>query len=350
MKTEHINISGSEKISLISNLSTMLAAGIPILEVVDSVREDAKGNQRKILDTLRGDLMQGNHVYTTFSKFPLVFDKVTVNILKAAEEAGTLDITLRDLKQNMQKEIEFFDKVRFALIYPMFIAGVFFVVLTVIMIVVIPKIATVFSRLRVQLPLPTRILIFMSNMLVQYTAVIIIGMVATVIGLIILYKRKRSFITNIFVSLPLISGLVKQIDLTRFARSLYLLLNSGLPITTALELTTDIVIKRELAKIISHAREMVMSGKKLSEGFRLSKSYFPAIMVKLVEAGERTGSLDKSMQDISDYFDYQVTNTLKAITALLEPIMLIVVGVMVGAMMLAIIAPIYGLIGQIGGR
>lgn len=349
-KTEHISLSTNEKLALISNLSTMLTAGIPILEVVESLREDSKGNQKKILQTLSEDLVQGKRVYSTLAKFPRVFDKVTVNIIKASEEAGTLDVTLKDLIINIKKETEFTDKVKSAMIYPIFIMVVFIGLMLMILTVVVPKISTVFSRLKVELPLPTKILIFLSNMLMQYTIPIVIGAILLIIGFIFLYRRNKRELMRAFFSLPLISRLAREIDITRFTRSLYLLLSAGIPITTALELTEDVVVKREVGAAIKHAKELVSSGKKLSEGFKDSKNIFPSIMIKITEAGEKSGSLDKSMQDASEFLDYQVTGTLKTVTALLEPVMLVFVGILIGGMMLAIIAPIYGLVGQVGAR
>jgi type II secretory pathway component PulF len=155
---------------------------------------------------------------------------------------------------------------------------------------------------------------------------------------------------EVLYGLPVVSTLIQEIDVTRFSRSLHLLLTSGLPITTALELTSNVVIKRKTAEIIRRSRDMVLAGKKLSEGFRAGKGYIPTLMIKLMEAGEKTGTLDKSMQDISEFYDYEVTNTLKTLTALLEPILLVAVGIVVGGMMLAIIAPVYGLIGQVGAH
>src|SRR5580692_2413217 len=178
----NITISSSDKIALISNLHTMLAAGIPILETIDSLLEDSKGTQKKLLQTLRQDLGQGQHMYVTFAKFPKIFDKVTVSIIKSAEESGTLDTTLSDLKINIKKEIEFNDRIRSALIYPFFILIVFVVVMTVILVVVIPKIATVFTQLNVTLPLPTKILIFLSDALLTYTIPIILGAILLVAG------------------------------------------------------------------------------------------------------------------------------------------------------------------------
>ena len=164
-----VSLSSSEKMNLFGNLSTMLAAGVPLLEVVNSIMEDTKGSQLKILTTLKNDLMQGKRIHSSFSQFPRVFDKVTINLIKASEEAGTLETVLRDLRDHIQKEMEFTDKIKFALLYPSLILIVFAGMLLTILIVVVPRIATVFSRLKVKLPLPTRILIFISDLLLKHT-------------------------------------------------------------------------------------------------------------------------------------------------------------------------------------
>jgi type IV pilus assembly protein PilC len=128
------------------------------------------------------------------------------------------------------------------------------------------------------------------------------------------------------------------------------LLSSGITITSALELSENVVLRTDISKSIVYAKETIMSGKKLSEAFKQRKSIFPGIIIKIIEAGEKTGTLDKSMQDIAEYMDYEVTNTLKTVTTLLEPLMLVFVGFLVGGMMMSIIAPIYGLISQVGGK
>jgi type II secretory pathway component PulF len=327
----------------------MLSAGIPILEVIDSLLEDAKGNQKRFLDSLKSDLSQGNHVADAFAKFPKIFDKITVNLIRASEEAGTLDVTLTDLKSSIKKDAEFSDKIKGALTYPVLIFFVFIGVLLMILVVVVPKISGVFLRLNVPLPLPTQILIGMSQLLTKYTIFVIIGFIILgVISYLVYREKKREFLHLLFM-LPLVSTLAKQIDLTRFSRSLYLLLNAGIPIAAALELAQEVVLKREVAISIQHCKDVVLAGSELSEGLKKAKNIFPNIMIKITEAGEKSGSLDKSMQDVSEYLDYQVEKTLKTLTTLLEPIMLIFVGVLVGGMMLSIIAPIYGLIGQVGG-
>ncbi|MBI2611960.1 type II secretion system F family protein [Candidatus Gottesmanbacteria bacterium] len=350
MKLENITISANEKINLLSNIATMLSAGISILETIDSLLEDSKGNQKKILETIKEDLTQGRQLSVSFARFPNVFDNVTVNIIKASEQAGTLDVTLKDLRNYLKKEQEFSDKVKAALMYPVLIIFVFAGVLLMILTFVIPKISAVFSRLRVELPLPTRILIFISNLLLTHTIEIALGTILSLILLFLLYSRKKSLFLNLLFTLPLVSKLSREIDLTHFTRSLYLLLGAGIPIINTLDLTEEIVTKNELKRAIRHCRDLVFTGKKLSEGFKDNKNLFPSIMIKITEAGEKSGSLDKSMQEVSEYLDYEVTRSLQTAITLLEPLMLIGVGILVGSMVLSIIAPIYGLIGEVGGR
>ena len=299
---------------------------------------------------MREDLTQGKHIYVTFGKFPRVFDRVSINVIRASEAAGTLDLALRDLRSTLQKDMEFSDKIRSALMYPAFIIVVFIGILGMILTFVIPKISTVFTQLNVPLPLPTRIMIFLSDVIVKHTLWFGLGLVGVSALLYYLFSYKRKQVLEVLYRLPMISTLVMQIDVTNFARNLSVLLTSGLPITQALELVSEVVVRQRMTSLLLNTKSMVLAGRSLSEGFRSDKGALPSIVIKLVEAGEKTGTLDHSLQEISEYFDYKVTYTLKALTALLEPVMLVLVAVVVGGMMLAIIAPVYGLISQIGGN
>lgn len=341
-------LKGTEKLELIGSLATMLGSGISIMEVVSSLNEESMPGSKKILDEMTTDLGQGKHMWSTLAKFPRVFDKVSVNVIRASEEAGTLDVALKDLKNTLQKNMEFGDKVRSALMYPVFIIVVFVLILLLILTFVIPKISLVFSQMNVVLPLPTKIMIFMSDLIVKNTLIFFggLGIVGALLWYLFTYKHRQ--LMEMFYKLPLIKTLVSQIDVTNFARNLSLLLMSGLPITQALELVEEVVVRQKMAKVIEYTRKMVLAGKPMSAGLRTEKGEMPSIVIKLIEAGEKTGTLEKSMQDISDFFDYKVSYTLKTLTALMEPIMLVLVGIAVGGMMLAIIAPIYGLIAQVG--
>lgn len=350
MSNISLTLSSNEKLMFVSNMATMITAGIPILEALDSLLEEAKGNTKALLEVIREDLAQGNHLYVSFMRFPRVFDKVTVNVVRASEEAGTLAMTLKDIKEQIMKDMEFNDRIKSALMYPALISMVFLGVLLVILLFVVPKIATVFLRLNVTLPLATRMLIAASQFILTNTVPVCVVLGTVVTGLVLIAKTKTQWVLRVAYSLPIISGFVKEIDLTRFARSMSLLLTSGITITYALELTRDVVARSDVARAIDYAREMVLAGKDLTDAFKERKVIFSIIIIKILEAGEKTGTLEKSMQDISEYLDYQVSKKLKTLTTLLEPIMLVLVGLLVGGMMLAIIAPIYGLIGQVSTR
>lgn len=344
MKPASIKISEQEKMQLFGNLSTMLAAGIPILESVLSLLEESKKNLEVILLTLKEDLEAGLVVNESLAKFPRSFDRVTLNLIKAAEEAGTLEVALKDIREGIQKEMEFGDKIKSALMYPIIVFSLFIMVMLVMLLFVMPRIATVFNRLKADLPLPTKIMIFASNFLLNYWYWVILGLVLVLALIAVIMRYKKQGILSFFYRFPIISGLVRQVDGARFSRNMYLLLNSGLPIVTVLELSQEVMVKKEMRQLIENAREMVISGKRFSEGLHSKKKLMSGMTIKLIEVGERSGTLNQSMKDIAEAMDYEVTKNLQKATAMLEPIMLIFVGLVVGGMMMSIIGPIYGLI------
>lgn len=350
MKPDKLSLTSNERIGFIISLTTMLSAGITIIEALDSLLEDTKGQYRQIVQTIKDDVSQGKRLYVAFSRFPLVFNKVTVNVIKAAEEAGTLETTLSQIKENLEKEAEFNDKVKSALTYPLFIIVILIGIMTMMLTFVIPKIAEVFKRLKVTLPLPTRIMIFTSDLIMKNTIPFVITIIIIIIGLIILIKTQKKFLSNLLSSLPLVSELIKKIDLVRFTRNLSMLLNSGIMIVSALDICQELVINKKVVETIINAKASVLSGKRFAEGLRSKKPVMPNIIVRIIESGEKSGSLPKALLEASKYTDYEVSKILKTLITLLEPLMLVFVGILVGAMMISIIAPIYGLIGQVGAR
>lgn len=350
MKSQTVRFSTNEKINLLNNLATMLSSSIPILEAVITLLEDSKGNLKFFLTILKDDLINGNQINITFAKFPRSFNRVITNLIKGAEESGNLEKTLKDIKNNIQKEAEFKDKIKSAMIYPLVIFAVLISIVLMILIVVIPKVAEIFTRLKVELPITTRVMIAMSNFLINKYYYIIFALVVLILIMVFLYKEKRELIINFFLSFPIVSKFSIKIDLTRFCRNLSLLLSSGLPISTALEYSQDVVINRHISLIIKQARDMLSSGKPFSGGLKNNKHYIPNMMIKLIEVGEKSGTLEKSMSDASEYLDYEVSKNLKTLTALIEPAMLILVSVLVGTVVISVIGPMYSLMTQVGSH
>ena len=344
-----VSLSISDKLYLISNLATLLSSGIPILEAIDSLIPETSGNSRKILKTLRQDMNQGQTISQSFSRYPKAFDPITVNLIKAAEEAGTLETILKDLVKTIKKDIDFINKVKSALTYPILVLIILFLVLVINLFFVIPRIAQVFSRLHVPTPLPTKILIATSKLVVDNTLLSIAALIAFLLLIFIIVKTQKAIFLGILGIIPPVNKLLTEIDLTRFTRSLALLLKSGIPITDSLKLTQNVVNKRKIEKIIAHASQEVAAGRKLSDGLKDNK-IIPNFMIRVTQAGEISGTLEQSMQELSEQFDDRVTQRVKNLTVLLEPLLLLIVGILVGAIMLAIIAPIYNLISNIKSR
>ncbi|MFO0703453.1 MAG: type II secretion system F family protein [Patescibacteria group bacterium] len=345
-----VSLSGDDKLMLVGNLGTMLAAGISIIEAVDSLHDDAKGSLRIILSKLKADIEQGLQVYESLGQFTQVFDGVTINIIRAAEQSGNLDKVLKDVRETMMKDMEFKDKVKGAMTYPVFILIIFVAVLLGMLYGIVPKIGGVFKSLRMPLPLPTQILIAMSDFLIKHTVATFVGLVVLVAGFMIFYKKNRDTVLRVFLGMPLIKPLSRDIDLTRFTRSMSLLLSSGIPITNALELTKDVVAQPQVRDAIQDGYNAILQGERLSTGIEKRGKIFPSILKKMIEVGEKSGSLDKSLQEASDFLDYQTSKKIKTFTTLLEPLMLVLVAGLVGGMMMAIVAPIYGLISSINTK
>lgn len=348
MINAHLSI--REKLTLISGLSTFISSGIPILEAVESLIEEAQGDMRKILIQLKDDLNEGKEASESFARFPNAFDPTTINLIKAAEEAGTLETTLKDLVQSIKKDEEFLGKVKGGLTYPALVVIILLLVLGLNLFFVIPRVSDVFARLRIPIPLPTQILFAVSKFLTgNKLAALFITVLSSVAVFWTIRVNKRFFI-GIVSSLPIINVLVLEVDLARFTRSMGLLLKSGIPITDALQFSQDVVAKPELRILIKEATKSVSSGKKLSDGLKKQKKLIPNFMLRIIEAGESSGTLEKSMQDLSEQFADRASSRIITITTLIEPLLLIIVGLMVGGIMLSIIAPIYSLIGNIRAR
>ncbi len=343
-------ISQTEKLALVSDLSVMIAAGIPILEAVESLLEDAKGATREFLLVLEQDLKQGMSLSATFAKFPQSFDPVFISLIKAGESSGTLEVTLKNLTVAIKKEIEFSEKFKAALAYPLLVLLIFAAVLIIILTFVVPKIAQVFSRIEVDLPPPTKILIATSDWLIEFAPLVIIAFCLIAIALYGFYRVNKRFFLRLVFWLPFVSQLGKYLDLARFSGSLFLLLSSGIPIVESLNLSRQVILNKRLAKALKKAEQAVIEGERLAIGLKQEKKIVPALMIRLIDAGERSGSLDKSMAEINEYYVNQAANSLKIITQLIEPILLVIIGLVVGGTLLAIVAPIYQLIGQIKAR
>jgi type II secretory pathway component PulF len=346
----NVRLKGRERLSLFSDLSTMLTAGIPILEAVVSLEEDASGNMKKVLAILHATLNNGEPLSKAMERLPKCFDPISINLIRAAEAGGTLEETLHDIVQTTKKELAFSEQLRNTMIYPLFVMGVFMAIVVLMLTFVIPRVAKVFTAMHVHMPLVTKVMIATSNTFVHHWLIITIGFFALLIFVAGFIAANSRAIARVLLSLPGLKVLGTNIDLTRFTRSFGLLMHAGVPVIEALTLSQKVVRKKNIIKLVEEMKANVENGKPISTGLRRTKGVIPPIMSRSIETAEESGTLEQTMQNLTEYFDEQVAGSIKVISSLVEPILLVLVGGMVGVLMITIIAPIYNLISQINPK
>lgn len=343
----NIRLSGKDRLSLFSDLSTMLTAGIPILEAVVSLEDDATGNMKKVLQILHTNLNNGEPLSKGMQRLPNSFDPISVNLIRAAEAGGTLEETLHDIVLTTKKELAFSEQLRNTMIYPLFVMAVFMAIVVLMLTFVIPRVAKVFTVMHVHMPFVTKAMIAASNTFMHHWLLITIVFFAFLIFLAGFIVANSRTIARAMLSLPGLKKLGINIDLTRFTRSFGLLMHAGVPVIEALTLSQKVVRKKNINQLVSHMKENVENGKPLSTDLRKAKGVIPPIMSRSIETAEESGTLEQTMQNLTEYFDEEVAGSIKVISSLVEPILLVLVGLMVGTLMVTIIAPIYNLISQI---
>jgi type IV pilus assembly protein PilC len=347
LPTTKIRLTTKERLGIFTDLSTMLTAGIPILEATESLLFDARGNQKKVLIKLRAGLYNGEPLSKALIQMPKAFDAVSINLIRAAEAGGTLETTLHDIVVATKKEMAFSDQLRSTMIYPIFVMIVFVGIVILMLSFVIPRVSEVFSSLNVNMPWITKEMIKASNIFTKHWLLVIALLIVIVILLSMIVRAQKRLILRFVLSLPMLSHLGTNIDLTRFTRSFGLLMRAGVPILEALELSERVVQKKAIIAVIRQMKIDIAAGKPLANSMRKTKTIIPPIMSRSIKTAETSGTLNQTLQNLTEYFDEQVTESLKVLSSLIEPVLIIVVGVMVGALMIAIIAPIYSMISQI---
>lgn len=349
-KSSRVRLRPKERLSLFTDLSTMLTAGIPILEAIQDLELDAKGSTKRALAHIRHRITNGEPLSNALETMPLAFDPINVNLIRAAETGGTLEETLHDIVISSKKEIAFNDQLRTTMIYPAFVMVVFLAIVILMLTFVIPRVAKVFTSMRVHIPWVTRVMMDASAYFMQHWIYISIGFIVFLVLLSIIVTANKRLIIRGILSLPVLKVLGNNIDLARFTRSFGLLTRAGVPLLDALDLSQRVVQKKQLAAIIQRMRRDVAAGNPLSTNLRTNRKVIPPLMARSIETAETSGTLEATLQNLTEHFDEEVNASLKVISSLIEPVLLVVVGAMVGTLMVTIIAPIYNLISQINPK
>jgi len=329
--------------------SVMIDAGLPLVQCLDILgkQEPHKGFSQVIL-AVRSDVESGAALADAMKKHPRAFDALYSNMIAAGEAGGILDTILKRLAVYIEKSVKLTGQVKSAMIYPIAVIVIATVVVAAILWKVIPTFAQLFAGLGAQLPMPTRVVISLSNNLVSYGPFIIMGLGAIFYALKKYYDTVggRYNIDAIVLKLPILGMIMRKIAVARFCRTLSTLLSSGVPILDGLDITARTAGNAVIEEAIQKTRTSIERGETVSGPLR-ETNVFPSMVVQMINVGETTGALDAMLSKIADFYEEEVDTAVAGLLTLMEPIMIAVLGGVVGGIVIAMYMPIFDLISKL---
>lgn len=329
-------------------LSTMVNAGLPITEALLILRSQAKGSMQKVVAQILADVEGGQSLSSALTKHPQVFSPTYIALAKAGEVGGVMDEVLLRLSDNLEKQEEFKGKVTGALIYPAIIVAGMLVVGLVMMIFVIPRLTSLYGEFNAELPLPTKILMGISGILLKFWP-IVLALVGGGIWGFTLYRKTpagRRKTDELIFKIPVIGELQRQVILTELTRTLSLMVGAGVSILESLNITAGVIDNSLVSDALKDAAKQVEKGFPVAFSFAKHPDAFPFILSQMIAVGEETGKMDEVLKKLSHIFEVESDQKVKALTSAIEPIVMVLLGLGVGFLVIAIILPIYNLTNQ----
>jgi type IV pilus assembly protein PilC len=326
--------------------SVMLDAGLPLVQCLDAIAQQHPNPAFKsVLEQIRGDVEGGTTLSEAMSKHPRVFDTLFTNMIAAGETGGILDTILQRLSIFIEKIVKLKRALRSALIYPAMILTIAVVVVGVILWKVVPVFRTLFAGFNVPLPLLTRMVIALSTFLEAYFLFIAAFIGLVIFGIRTYYRTEsgRLTIDTLLLRVPTIGDILRKVAVARFTRTLATLLSSGVPILEGLEITAKTAGNAVLENVLRQVRRHIEEGKTMTEPMRQSR-FFPPIVTQMVSVGESTGELDTMLVKVADYYEDEVDVVVANLLTILEPFMMVILGVIVGGIVISMYLPMFKLI------
>jgi len=339
-------VNALDRIMIVRNLSAATKAGLSIVEALDIMIADTqKKVLKRVLISAKSNLENGQPLWRTFESYGNLFPIVFVGMVKAGESSGELDKTLDELSDHLAREHTLSGRVKSAMMYPLMLLGTAVGVILLLLIFVLPRLSKTFQSSGVELPFITTLLINISDTITSNW--ILDGIVVFLLLWFFFYFRKTPrggrFINWVLFRVPVAKELIKKVALIRFTRTLSSLIKSGTPMLEALNLAADSVSNVTYKKVIIESIHKVESGIPLSASLEVYPSLFPRFLVGLMAIGEKTGTLDHTLNTFATFYDEEIDNTLKTLMSLLEPILIIFMGLIVVLIAVSVLLPIYQL-------
>jgi type IV pilus assembly protein PilC len=339
-------VKAHDKITFARNLGQMIEAGLPITRGLSIMeRQQKKGKLKDILTDLSESLSKGDTLSDAMKKYPNVFDTLFTSMVKAGEESGNLATALKNIANQMEKSYQLTKKIKGAMIYPSVIFSLMIIIGVLMMVYMVPTLTTTFTGLGVQLPLSTRIIIGLSHFLIADFAFVILGailLVAFVAWGLRTAEGGRLWDAAL-LHLPIVGEITREINSARTARTLSSLLSSGVDIVVAIKVTKDVVQNSYYKNILDEVEVAIQKGEQISAIFTKNEKLYPLFVGEMVAVGEETGKIGEMLLGVAAFYEEEVDQKTKDMSSIIEPVLMIVIGVAVGFFALAILGPTYSL-------
>ena len=335
-----------EIIRMTKNLSAMLAAGLSLSRALSVIeRQSGNKNLRVIIVGLSDSIKKGSSFYKALESYPKVFPEIFIAMVRAGEESGSLSEALAIVGLQMEHSEELVRKIKGAMIYPSIVVTAVFIIAILMLIYVVPTLTNTFTELKVQVPLATRIIVAISNFMVNNVVIVLGTLVACVVGGLAFIRSKTggAFVLAVALHLPVVGELVRETYSARTARTLSSLLSSGVPVLEALSITKEVVHAKAFAKVVEEAEVRVKKGDPLSAAFIEHTNLYPILMSEMLAVGEETGKVALMLKQIAEFYEQDVDEKTKDLSTIIEPVLMLVIGAFVGVFAVSMIAPIYSL-------
>jgi type IV pilus assembly protein PilC len=330
--------------------SVMIDAGLPLVQCLEILASQQENKLfQKVLTGTRAAVESGSNLSAAMKQYPKVFDPLYSNMVEAGETGGILDTILQRLSTYIEKNVKLKAAVKSAMIYPIGVISIAGAVIVLLLWKVVPIFATLFAGLGVDLPLPTKIVIGLSNFVGSiFGLLIVVVVVAVVFGLKIWYgtPQGRFIMDSIILKLPVLGILMRKIAVARFTRTLGTLISSGVPILEGLDITARTSGNAVVERALFQVRKSLEEGKSLTEPLKDS-GVFPGMVTQMISVGEQTGAMDAMLQKIADFYEDEVDAAVKDLLTALEPVMIVFLGVVVGGVVISMYLPLFSLIGKL---
>jgi len=344
-------VSAKEMAVFTRQFATMIDAGLPLVQCLDILGlQQENPTFKKVILKIKEDVESGSTFADALSKHPKVFDSLFVNLVAAGEVGGMLDTILSRLADYIEKAMKLAKKIKGAMVYPSTILAVAVVVTVVLLVYVIPIFAKMFSDFGQALPGPTQFVLALSDFTRKYFLLVIVFIFLLVMAFRWYYRQEtgRRNVDRLLLRLPVVGSLLQRIAVARFSRTLGTMVSSGVPILESMDIVAKTAGNKIIEEAILKARVSISEGKTIAEPLTDSK-VFPPMVTQMVAVGEATGALDAMLNKIADFYDDEVDSAVEAMTALLEPMLMVFLGVVIGGLVIAMYLPVFKLAGAVGG-